>query len=76
MTRLNDFSIFIISYMEDHGLCKNQFAKLIGVTHASVEHWVNGIANPTYETIVRMCRKLSVPVTALFPEDCLKEKKA
>lgn len=72
MTRLNDFALFILAYMEDHELTRQALADLIGVNRMTLRYWLKGDANPAYDTIIQICRALDVGVEDLFPDDCVK----
>ncbi len=71
MKNLNDFSLFVLAYREDHHLSKNKMAELLGVTKETIKLWEDGISNPRYDTLIMISRVTHTPVTHFFPIDCI-----
>ncbi len=71
MPVLSDFAIFILAYREDNHLSQRELAEKIGTTQTIISWWERGNDNPRYETLVKISRALHVPVTHMFPIDCI-----
>ena len=67
----NDFQVFITDWRKNKGIGQKALAELLGVDANTVSQWERGVANPRYDTLVLVCRVLHVPVSALFPFDCV-----
>lgn len=71
MVELNDFSLFLLAYREDHRLSQGKLAELLGISKMTVSAYERGVSNPRYDTLCHISRTLKKPVTHMFPIDCI-----
>lgn len=62
-----EFPTRLAEMLIERRLNQSQFARLVGVSHVAVSHWLRGVREPGARELIAIARVLGVAAESLFP---------